>query len=36
VVVLILGGIAAIGGGVGYAMSRSRQQGDDDLELPRD
>ncbi|GMV84145.1 MAG: hypothetical protein AMXMBFR80_00030 [Dehalococcoidia bacterium] len=34
VVVLILGGIAAVGGGVGYAMSRSRQQADDGLEPP--
>lgn len=34
VVVLILGGIAAVGGGVGYAMSRSRQQADDDFESP--
>lgn len=34
VAILVLGGIAAVGGGVGYAMSRSNH--DDDLELPDD
>lgn len=34
VVVLILGGIAAVGGGVGYAMSRSRADSMDDDILP--
>jgi hypothetical protein len=38
VVALILGGIAAVGGGVGYAMSRSSRAGadDDDLDPPLD
>jgi hypothetical protein len=37
VVVLILGGIAAVGGGVGYAMSRgSRSGADDDFAPPLD
>ncbi|MCZ7578955.1 MAG: hypothetical protein M5U18_18670 [Dehalococcoidia bacterium] len=38
VVVLILGGIAAVGGGVGYAMSRGSRAGadDDDLDPPLD
>lgn len=34
VAVLVLGGIAAVGGGVGYAMARSRADDDDDF-LPR-
>lgn len=35
VAILVLGGIAAIGGGVGYAMSRNREGGiDDDLGPP--
>jgi len=37
-VVLILGGIAAVGGGVGYAMSRGSRAGadDDDFGPPLD
>ncbi|MGE5597489.1 MAG: hypothetical protein ACM3S1_15795 [Hyphomicrobiales bacterium] len=36
VVVLVLGGIAAIGGGVGYAMSRNHSGDDDDFLAPQE
>lgn len=36
VVLLVLAGVAAIGGGLGYAMSRNRVGPDDDLPPPRE
>jgi hypothetical protein len=34
VVILVLGGIAIVGGGIGYAMSRNRRNDEDDFLHP--